>query len=147
MITIEKIKNFWRQLWKSRDFLIFLLAVCLAPLLERLVNSQVAIWIFAVVLSLVVLVTWTMAGFIVFRSLFFVSAGLSLMIFLAQSYCGLPQYMHTADVALQSLMGFGIIYLAVNSKYIRQKGDGEEWTYHCSIKGFGDLREPRALLD
>lgn len=67
--------------------------------------------LFVIVFSVLLLITWTVAGITVFRSLFVVGAGLTFLIFLAQSFCNVPVTSQSANVALQSLFGFGIIYV------------------------------------
>jgi hypothetical protein len=62
---------------------------------------------------ILLLVSWIVAGFVIFKPLFFVSAELSLMIFLAQSYCAVPKDARTADDSLKFLLVFGLAYIAV----------------------------------
>ena len=56
-----------------------------------------------------------LAGFVVVKSLFLIAAELSLLIFLAQSYCDVPTTLRSAvsDDALRSLILLGLIYIAV----------------------------------
>lgn len=64
-------------------------------------------------LSILVLVTWIMAGHAVVKSLFFVGASLSLVIYLAQAYCEVPAASRTvvSDQALQTLLIFSLVYI------------------------------------
>jgi hypothetical protein len=55
------------------------------------------------------------AGFVVLESLFLVSAELSLLIFLSQSYCSISVRGAANDVALRNLLIVGIIYMALKS--------------------------------
>ncbi len=72
-------------------------------------------WIFnAVMLGLILSVFMIIAGFAVLKSLFFVAAELSLLIFLAQSYCTVPSRLPAGDQALKSLLVIGILYIAVS---------------------------------
>lgn len=73
--------------------------------------SSFGIVVFVIVLSILSLITWFMAGVAVFRSLFLVGASLTLLIFLAQSYCGVPNTTQSASDALKSLFGFGLLYI------------------------------------
>ena len=73
--------------------------------------NSAGITFFIITLSLLTLVTWSMAGIVVFRALFFIGASFTLMIFLAQTYCDVPAASRTADAALQSLFGFGVLYI------------------------------------
>lgn len=67
----------------------------------------------ATMLGLILLVIWILAGFAVVRSLFFVAAELSLLIFLAQSYCAVPEHSAASDAALKTLGGIGLVYIAL----------------------------------
>lgn len=62
-------------------------------------------------LVVLALVAWAFAGHAVMKSLFLVGASLSLIIFLAQSYCNVPNPTQSGNDALRSLLGFSIIYL------------------------------------
>jgi len=65
------------------------------------------------VLSILFLITWVLAGMIILKSLFLVSGELSLMIFLAQSYCDVKNRTQASDGALISLFGFGLLYIGL----------------------------------
>ena len=68
-------------------------------------------WIFiAIAFSILLLLIMIMAGFRVVKSLFRISAGLSLLIFLAQSYCAVPRT-SAGDNALMGLLGIGFLYM------------------------------------
>lgn len=54
------------------------------------------------------------AGFAVMKALFFIAAELSLLIFLAQSYCDLSVKPAGTKEALQSLLIIGILYIIYN---------------------------------
>lgn len=62
-------------------------------------------------LAIFITVTWALAGHAVMKSLFVVGASLSLMIFLAQSYCAAPHLTQAGNEALKSLLGFSLLYL------------------------------------
>lgn len=62
-------------------------------------------------LALFVITAWVMAGHAVMKSLFLVGASLSLIIFLAQSYCEIPVIARTGNGALKTLLVFGIVYI------------------------------------
>ena len=64
-------------------------------------------------LVIIISITWGLAVHTVIKSLFGVGAGLSLIIFLAQSYCEVPLPARNADDALKSLVVFGLIYIGV----------------------------------
>lgn len=95
-------------------FLVFLGIVLFVTIGSTFFNAQLskaAVIFFIVTFSVLCVIIWAIAGHFVFKSLFVVSGGLSLMIFLAQSYCNLPDVSRTADGALQSIFGFSLIYL------------------------------------
>src|SRR5271167_4867171 len=54
-----------------------------------------------------------LAGFVVVKSLFLIAAELSLLIYLAQSYCEAPVRTALGDDALRSLILLGLIYIGV----------------------------------
>lgn len=65
-------------------------------------------------ITITVLTTWiaVQAGFTVLKNLFILSAEISLLIFLAQSYCENVIVIPKSDNALKSLIGLGIIYIS-----------------------------------
>ncbi len=65
-----------------------------------------------VVLIALLAIIMFMAGFVVLRALFFVAAEISLLIFLAQSYCGVP-HTTSGNQALKSLLFLGFAYILV----------------------------------
>lgn len=67
----------------------------------------------AISLTFVTLFTWSLASLAVFRSLMVIGAGLSLILFIAQSYCDLDVTKRIADDSLQSLIGMSIIFIGV----------------------------------
>lgn len=76
--------------------------------------SGVSSGIFLVALAVLILTAWIMAGYAVAKSLIGVGAGLSLILYLAQAYCEVPQVARTGDDALKSLLIFGFLYIAVD---------------------------------
>lgn len=64
-------------------------------------------------LALITLFTWSLAALAVFRSLMVVGAGLSLILFIAQSYCGLDITERVADDSLRSLIGITVLFIGV----------------------------------
>ena len=73
--------------------------------------SEVMWLITFIMLGTALSIIMILAGFSVFKSLFYVSAEISLLIFLAQSYCAVPQRTSAGDQALKSLLTLGIIYI------------------------------------
>lgn len=64
-------------------------------------------------LSVIVLFTWSLAAFAVFRSLMVIGAGLSLILFIAQSYCALDISHRVSNNSLQSLIGMSLIFISI----------------------------------
>ena len=64
-------------------------------------------------LMILTLFTWSLAALAVFRSLMVIGAGLSLILFIAQSYCALDITLRVADDSLKSLIGISIIFIGV----------------------------------
>ena len=64
-------------------------------------------------LMFLTLFTWSLAALAVFRSLMVIGAGLSLILFIAQSYCALDITQRVANDSLQSLIGISIIFIGV----------------------------------
>lgn len=64
-------------------------------------------------LTVISLFTWSLAALAVFRSLMVIGAGLSLILFIAQSYCDLDVAQRIADDSLQSLIGISILFIGV----------------------------------
>lgn len=83
-----------------------------ASIFGRSFNSGVIVLV-TISIFILILFTSTMAILAVFRSLFVVGASLSLIIFLAQSYCALPISARTADDALRDLVGFGLLFVGI----------------------------------
>jgi hypothetical protein len=86
--------------------------------------SSIGYYVLAVEIVIISLITFLMAGHSVMKILFAVSAtGLSLLIFLAQSYCLISPEKRTSvsDAALLSLIGVGVLYIGydfLHSLYI-----------------------------
>ena len=68
---------------------------------------------FVIILSVLFLITWFFAGVVVFKSLFLIGAELSLIIFIADSYCKISQRTQLSDNALKNIFIFGIMYIAI----------------------------------
>lgn len=62
-------------------------------------------------LAILITVAWAFAGHAVMKSLFLIGASLSLIIFLAQSYCATPDLTQSGNDALKTLLAFSFIYL------------------------------------
>lgn len=73
-----------------------------------------ALWLVtAILLVLLLSIIMVIAGFAVLKALFYVAAELSLLIFLAQSYCDVPNYPVSGEQALKSLLFIGISYILI----------------------------------
>jgi hypothetical protein len=69
--------------------------------------------IIGALLTIAISIMAIFAGFVVVKSLFLIAAELSLLIFLAQSYCAAPLRNPASDDALRSLIFLGLIYVVV----------------------------------
>jgi hypothetical protein len=73
-----------------------------------------AMWIVnLLLLGILLSVIMFIAGFAVLKSLAAVGAEISLLIFLAQSYCDVPNRLTPSNEALKSLVGLGLIFIVV----------------------------------
>lgn len=71
-----------------------------------------ALWALVGLLFLFIVSVFTLrTSFVVMKSLFFTAAEISLLIYLAQTYCTSPGRSSASDNALASLLTFGIIYI------------------------------------
>ena len=97
-----------------------------------------AAWIVvSAILTIAIALIAVLAGFVVVKSLFLIAAELSLLVFLAQSYCAVPASVRgpAGDDALRTIILLGLIYIAyefVQSLYEAIKGhfkkiDKEMW--------------------
>jgi len=93
-------------------------------------------------LVILVLAAWALAGHAVMKSLFLIGASLSLIIFLAQSYCDAPNLTKSGNDALKVLLAFSLLYLSFDffrslyaevtarSKTLKQANDGKNpWIF------------------
>ena len=109
----------WDGIFKKVDFkslLIFAAVAAVAFFAANHLNpylTNIGYVILVIELMIVVTITWGLAVHVVIKALFGVSAGLSLIIFLAQSYCQIPLAAQTANDSLKSLVAFGLIYIGV----------------------------------
>ncbi|HEY5221011.1 MAG TPA: hypothetical protein VIJ29_02600 [Candidatus Paceibacterota bacterium] len=77
------------------------------------------------ILTIAIALIAVLAGFVVVKSLFLIAAEISLLIFLAESYCGTTLRSAAGDDALRTLVALGLIYIAyafVQSLYEAIKG-------------------------
>ena len=113
----EKIKQFTTSRENVRSLIIFttiVIVVFLGGNFFRPYFSGASLVVLWISLVLIILVTWIMAGHVVMKSLFWVGASLSLIIFLAQSYCAIPVSGQNADDALKTLLVSGMGYIIID---------------------------------
>lgn len=150
MISSVKIQYLLNRLGLTKQdivpFAIFLAITSIVFLISYLLSvnlTGVFLYFLLFYFSIIVLMFWFIAGVAVFRSLVVASVSLSVVIFLTQSYCSLPEVSRTADDALKSLFGFGIIYSAflfVSSLKDELFGDKEKkW----SLKHLTEGKNPK----
>ncbi len=115
---MEKIGKFFDELTRKQviSFFVFLGASFFSFFMVKYGEqvSKIGYIVLFVESTIIISITWGMAGHTVMKVLFGVSAaGLSLLIYLAQSYCEVPVPMRTnaSNAALMSLVGFGILYI------------------------------------
>lgn len=97
-------------------FAIYLLTAICASIAFTVWEDQVRGFfiIFSLIgLAVITLFTWSLAALAVFRSLMVIGAGLSLILFIAQSYCALDITKQVANDSLQSLIGISVIFIGV----------------------------------
>lgn len=95
-------------------FVLYLVTVIGASFVFTIWEEQVKM--FFLVFSFIGLVTltlftWSFAALAVFRSLMVIGAGLSLVLFIAQSYCALDVAERVANDSLRSLIGISVIFI------------------------------------
>ncbi len=130
---LKSSKQFW--MYVAVTVLTFLFVQYIAPHLTEIMPIVLGIEIF-----LIVTITWGMAVDTVMKSLFGVGAGLSLVIYLAQSYCEASVNAHTGDSALRLLIASSLIYMGIQffwslykdasakAKKLKEiEGKGESW--------------------
>jgi hypothetical protein len=104
--------------FKQKDVVNLAIAVVLACVLfaaQYYLGSRFdsTLWIFdGILFVLLLVVVMLIADFFVLNALFLVAAELSLLVFLAQAYCAVPQRTMQADQALKSLIVVGLLYIA-----------------------------------
>lgn len=140
---IKRVINFKRRDITTFVLFIFLVAlvfICITYFKEYLVT--VGYMILLIELVILVIVTWAFAGHAVMKSLFLVGASLSLIIFLAQSYCEAPNLTQSGNDSLKILIAFGFLYIAfdflrslyqeiiIRSKTFKHTNDGKRpWLF------------------
>lgn len=105
---------------KKKNIISFIISIVIASIFffgyylwgDRFTSS---IWtITGIMLVVFVFLVMFIAGFAVMKALFFVAAEISLLIFLAQSYCNVPIRSAASNEALQSLLIIGLAYIVFN---------------------------------
>lgn len=116
-----KINEFIRNIASNREkliqfsiFLVLSALVFVAMTFFKDTFQAVGTTILVIELAILVAVAWAFAGHAVMKSLFLVGASLSLIIFLAQSYCDAPNLTQSGNDALKTLLGFSFLYLGVD---------------------------------
>ena len=103
--------------FKKESIIAFILSVGITSvaMLDRMYFQNWMLVILYAFLGIIItgFITWVIfkAGFTVVRTLFLLSAEISLLIFLAQAYCGVTPAAAQSDKALVSLMTIGITYI------------------------------------
>lgn len=119
---MEKVKNFVYTIveklgFRREDIVPFLIAVGIAGVFladANFLEHKISIVLWVIIgITLGVLISWIalLAGFTVLKSLFLLSAEISLLIFLAQSYCDVGAFTSRGDDALRLLIFLGVTYI------------------------------------
>lgn len=113
----EKVGKFRELSFKKKVVILslFVLFLIVTFIDSKFLHNQLlgVVWIFDVIsIGLLLSAILILASFAIMRSLVEVAAGLSLLIFLAQSYCNVPVRSAASNNALKGLLGVGIIYLS-----------------------------------
>lgn len=115
---MQKVNIILEKLHIKRDKVLpftFAVGLTLLAFLDSAYFHNTGIFILAILVLIIIigLITaiYISAGFTVLKSLFLLSAEISLLIFLAQSYCGVKIVSTSSDYALQGLILLGIMYI------------------------------------
>lgn len=121
-------------------------AVFLAVIIFTPIGSKIGPIVAAVAFAILFIILWSIAGFVVFRSLLAASIGLSLVIFIGQSYCA-STVVHSANESLKALLGFGLIYVIVQfginlyKDLFGEKDSREKWRQKGTIAIFKEINK------
>ncbi|MFA6158351.1 MAG: hypothetical protein WC763_01870 [Candidatus Paceibacterota bacterium] len=105
--------------------------------------------VFLIVFGTFFSILWFMAGYAVFRSLLAASVGLSLIIYIGQSYCDLPEAARTVNDSVTTLIGIGWLYVIAQfgrSMFRELFGDEhakEEWRRKGIVNVFKEANQGR----
>ncbi len=115
----DKIKKIFEKIKPQKEnlipFVLSLIVTIIILLDSNIFNHIILNVVLILELAMLVVILFIvaiMAGFAVIKSLVKIAAGLSLLIFLSQSYCAIPLDMRTptGDDALKSLLAIGLLY-------------------------------------
>ncbi|HWO07352.1 MAG TPA: hypothetical protein VNM40_02100 [Candidatus Paceibacterota bacterium] len=116
---IKRIKEYVNSL-NQRQVVALVVVFCIAAIVFvgmtffKDAFQQIGLTILLVELAILVTVAWALAGHAVMKSLFVVGASLTLIIFLAQAYCEVPNLTQSGNDALKTLIAFGLLYIGFN---------------------------------
>ncbi len=108
---IKEITNNKEKLIQFSIFLVLSALVFVGMTFFKDTFQAIGYTILLIELAILTIVAWAFAGHAVMKSLFLVGASLSLIIFLAQSYCDVPNLTQSGNDALKTLLAFSMIYL------------------------------------
>jgi hypothetical protein len=113
----DKIRNIKKE--DLKRFAIFIGVVIFTFAVASFLKQHLLIGLIGLVIELACLaiVAWAMAGYVVMKTFFWVGASLSLLIYIAETYCGLPINFRTGDDALKSLLIVGLSYITISFIY------------------------------
>lgn len=91
-------------------FVMLILGVIFGSFFPQYLNTSLSMIAVVFFLIICLIISW-LAVIAVFRSLILAGAGLSVLSFIALTYCNIPVSLRTADDALKNILGIGIVYI------------------------------------
>lgn len=88
--------------------------------------NNITLLLYIIIIGITLLIIVIKAGFTVLKSLFFMAAEISLLIFLSQSYCAVNRTA-LSDSALKNLLIIGLLYIIINFLHSLWKKMHEEY--------------------
>jgi hypothetical protein len=112
----EKIRNLIQGLHKKETaFFLTVLSLFIVIFIGQTffhdIFQKISLWLPLILLTILTMITWASAGRAVMKSLFVIGASLTLIIYLAQSYCEVPYPTQSGNDALKALIGFALLYI------------------------------------
>jgi hypothetical protein len=116
----EQLKKIKERIFPKKDDTVLIILLSIFLFLIAIINLSgdrfgEAVWTIDFILfGGALLIIMVIAGFATLKSLFFVAAELSLLIFLSQSYCDISNRSIVSDNALKTFVVVGLLYIIFN---------------------------------